>query len=358
MNDLLRKLPLLQLDGVVPGTERAMSAYNAMGVTTVYEGHAMDLPHIDVYRWLRKHGRLTVRVLCAPEAEPYGLPWTDKPLKLHDYLRRLELARDMVDRSNDFFRIDGVTIGRGGPCWPGFTLMREPYLGPYGEKTTGRSFVSLEKIQAAIGFCRDHDVRLNIATAGLAENDDYLDRLEALAPALAEADGRAWLLQHLFFADREQVRRVAALGLDVTTSMSFSWGKGELVRERLGEQFLPDFIPIARLLEHGLHIGCGTDWGPKNIFEQIALAVQPHYAASGRGAATAGVSRQHALAMWTREAAHVLRWDGIGSLEPGHHADLVVVDRDPLTCPIEDLPSTRVISTMLGGQLVSGEALW
>ena len=259
MNDLLRKLPLLQLDGVVPGTERAMSAYNAMGVTTVYEGHAMDLPHIDVYRWLHKHGRLTVRVLCAPEAEPYGLPWTDEPLKLHDYLKRLELARDMVDRSNDFFRIDGVTIGRGGPCWPGFTLMREPYLGPYGEKTTGRSFVSLEKIQAAIRFCRDHDVRLNIATAGLAENDDYLDRLEALAPALAEADGRAWLLQHLFFADREQVRRVAALGLDVTTSMSFSWGKGELV----GEQFLPDFIPIARLLEHSLHHRLRNRLGPQ-----------------------------------------------------------------------------------------------
>jgi len=58
--------------------------------------------------------------------------------------------------------------------------------------------------------------------------------------------------------------------------------------------------------------------------------------------------------MWTREAAHVLRWDGVGSLEPGHHADLVVVDRDPLTCPIGDLPGTQVITTMLGGNTVHG----
>ena len=31
-----------------------MSAYNALGVTTVYEGHAMDFPLIEAYRWLRR----------------------------------------------------------------------------------------------------------------------------------------------------------------------------------------------------------------------------------------------------------------------------------------------------------------
>ena len=35
--------------------------------------------------------------------------------------------------------------------------------------------------------------------------------------------------------------------------------------------------------------------------------------------------------MWTRDAARVLRWDGVGTLAPGNHADLIVVDRDPLT---------------------------
>jgi predicted amidohydrolase YtcJ len=134
-------------------------------------------------------------------------------------------------------------------------------------------------------------------------------------------------------------------------------GKGELVRERLGDHLLPDFIPFARLLDSGLHVGCGTDWGPKNVFEHIALAVEPYYAASGRSAATPGIGRQQALDMWTREAAHVLRWESIGSLEPGHHADLVIVDRDPLRCPIEDLPGTQVIATVLAGQTVAGADL-
>jgi predicted amidohydrolase YtcJ len=110
------------------------------------------------------------------------------------------------------------------------------------------------------------------------------------------------------------------------------------------------------LLDAGMRVACGTDWGPKNVFEQIALAVEPRFA--GSGASNAGpaqaVTREEALGMWTREAAHVLRWDGIGSLEPGSKGDLIVVDRDPLTCPLDDLPETKVLATLLGGEPVHG----
>ncbi|MGH9099813.1 MAG: amidohydrolase family protein, partial [Acidimicrobiales bacterium] len=357
MRSLVMQLPLLQLDAVVPGTERAMRAYNAMGVTTVYEGHAMDFAHIELYRWLRRENRLTVRVLCAPDAEPYGMPWSGDPLSVEEYMQRLAQARDLVDRSDDLFRIDGVSVSRGGPCWPGFVLMREPYEGPYGEQTTGRSFVSPDKTGRAIRFCHEHGVRLNIVTAGLAENDTYIDQLEALGQMPLATEGRAWLLQHLFFADPDEVRRFAALGLDATTSMSFSWGKGDMIRERFGDHLLPDFIPLARLLDNGIHVGCGTDWGPKNVFEHIALAVEPRYAGSGEPATTPGVTRRQALAMWTSQAAYVLAWEGIGSLEPGNHADLIIVDRDPLTCPIEDVPGTEIITTMLDGRPVAGHDL-
>jgi predicted amidohydrolase YtcJ len=64
------------------------------------------------------------------------------------------------------------------------------------------------------------------------------------------------------------------------------------------------------------------------------------------------VTRAEALAMWTRDAARVLQWEGIGTLAPGNHADLLVVDRDPLACPLDDLPGTGVLRTMLGGETV------
>jgi predicted amidohydrolase YtcJ len=353
--ELMRQLPLLDPAAIGPGTERSMAAFNAMGVTCGYEGHAMDFPLIAAYGWLRGEGKLTMRVLCAPEAEPYGLPWNEN-LSDEEFGERLEQAAGMVERSDELLRIDGLTIGRGGPCGPGLLLMREPYAGPYGEETAGVSFVSAERAERALRFAHDRGLRLNIVTAGTGEHDEYLEVLEALAESgpLA-AEDRAWLLQHLYFVEPDQARRIAALDLDVTTSMSFSWGKGELVRDRIGEEMLEHLIPLKRLLDAGLHVGCGSDWGPKNVFEQIALAVEPTYAGSGAAAPTPGVTREQALAMWTSEAAHVLRWEDIGSLETGHRADLCIVDRDPLGCPIEDLPATKVLTTVLGGEAVHGQ---
>jgi len=41
-----------------------------------------------------------------------------------------------------------------------------------------------------------------------------------------------------------------------------------------------------------------------------------------------------------------------GSLEPGKNADLIIVDRDVSTCPVDDIPTTKVVLTMVGGKVV------
>jgi predicted amidohydrolase YtcJ len=331
---LLAGLPMFQPVAIGPGTERAMRAYNALGVTTVYEGHAMDFPLIEAYRWLRSENRLRVRVLAAPEAELYGQA-VNRPVSDDEFDARLEQALQVVQRSDEMLRIDGITLGRGGPCWPGFVLMREPYAGPYGERTTGRSFVSRERARRAIEFCAARGLRLNIVSAGLAEHDEHLDDVEA-----TDSVPRGWILQHGYFLEPEQIRRYAAAGFDVTTSIGFHWGKQQMIRERFGERLLDRFIPLRKLADSGMTIGCGSDWGPKNIFEQLAIACEHR------------LTRDESLATWTRDAARVLRWDGVGTLSPGAYADLIVVDRNPLTAPLDELPATRVLATMLGGTTV------
>jgi predicted amidohydrolase YtcJ len=43
-----------------------------------------------------------------------------------------------------------------------------------------------------------------------------------------------------------------------------------------------------------------------------------------------------------------------GRLLPGYLADLVVLDRDPVECPPEELDEIAVVATMLGGRWVHG----
>ncbi len=42
----------------------------------------------------------------------------------------------------------------------------------------------------------------------------------------------------------------------------------------------------------------------------------------------------------------------IGSIAPGKQADLVLVDRDVMTVPVEELRDTKVLWTMVGGRTV------
>ncbi len=64
------------------------------------------------------------------------------------------------------------------------------------------------------------------------------------------------------------------------------------------------------------------------------------------------IDRVHALKLWTRWASrYVMKEDKLGSLEEGKWADLLIIDRDFFTIPIDDLLKIRPLMTMVGGDI-------
>jgi len=47
-----------------------------------------------------------------------------------------------------------------------------------------------------------------------------------------------------------------------------------------------------------------------------------------------------------------------GKLLPGFLADLVVLDRDPVAVPPDELPDVQVVATMVGGRWVHNPPPW
>jgi len=353
-----------QVRGHLPGpqtwelhdaTVAEMAAYNARGVTTGFDGHNMSPAHIGAWRDLRAAGRMTMRMLCAMEGEGFAYPpW--QPLTLDQYRANLSLGCSLVDVDDDLLRVSGVTWGQAGPCWPGGIRMHDPYRGPFGEPTRGMTFLSGVKLNAFVDFCLGERLQANFVTSGYRDHDDILAELAGRSGAdvRAVATTTNWLVQHAILITEAQARAYHDLGFKLTTCMGFSAAKGDLYGERIGPWVWRDQVPLRRLLRVGLTVGCGSDWGPKNPWENLALAETHEFWGSGRrnDGPDHAVTRAEALRMWTVDAAKVLDWDGIGSLRTGAWADVIAVDRDPLHCALDELAATRVLRTWLGGRVV------
>jgi predicted amidohydrolase YtcJ len=322
------------------------------GVTAAYEGHAMDPEHIAAYQRIRDEGRMTLRVLAALEAAPHaldcGMGLTDAGIR-----GKFALAKALTQTTDPLYRVNGMTLCPDGPVWSGFMRAEQPYKDAYGRPTQGRAFFPRYIQREAIEYCLKHDVRLNMVMGGLLNHREFLQDLD---PLLDQWDvrSREWIMQHNIFIKDAVIKRYAELNFHLTTTQSFCWGKGEMYRERLGEQALADLLPVGKMFASGANVGLGSDWGPASPFEHMALAETREMAASGFRHDGPGysINRQQALDGWTVNNASMMHWQGIGALEPGYQADLTIVDRNPLTCGVAELPQTRVLKTVLGGKEV------
>lgn len=353
---LWREIPFLQPDSLLPGTAAAIEGAHRQGVTAIYENHMMESFLLDTYRHLRSEGQLRMRVVLAQEAESYGMPFSE-PREWERFNQRLEEAAAAIELEDPLLRFDGMTMAWDGYCFGGGQMMRTPYLDVYGSLSRGKRHITPEKAERVVRFCAQRRIRLNLLVMGTAAHDEVLQLVERVAREVSpEVDvaSLGWVLVHATTIEPAQIQRYRRLGFCCTTSMAFCWGEGEVIRRSMGARVTEDLIPLRRLLDAGMAVGGSTDWGPKNPWEQLQLSLTHEFGESGRrnDGPAQRITRLEALAMLTRGAAKVLRWDDIGSIQPGHHADLAIVDRDPLGCPVEDLGGTRVLRTFFGGEQV------
>jgi predicted amidohydrolase YtcJ len=107
--------------------------------------------------------------------------------------------------------------------------------------------------------------------------------------------------------------------------------------------------------ERGITWGLGTD--AKIVSPYPAFFIL-YVVVSGKGVAgnvmlpNETVLREEALIAYTRSNAWMLFMENdLGSIEPGKYADIVVLDRDYMTCPEEEIRDIESVLTLVGGRV-------
>jgi predicted amidohydrolase YtcJ len=272
---LWRKVPPADPSMALPAIRRAIATHHRLGVTGIYENHFMQRRQIDVYRQLRNAGELPMRVTVAQEADSFGSAWA-QPRDNDGFIRALEAAANSVELTDDLFRVSGVSIMWDGGVYAGQMMMRDAYFGPNGEETRGWFMMDPKKIEIAMRVCAERRIRLNTLCVGTQAHEENLAMLERLVQT-HDIRPLRWILVHSPFIEAEQVERYRALNFDVTTSMTYLFGMGDLFRKRfkpeLRDALMKDFLPLRRYLDAGMTVTGGADWGPKSVFEHIQLAL-------------------------------------------------------------------------------------
>ena len=338
-----------------------LERYLAAGLTTIGDG-GVRAEDIRLYRKLKAENSLPLRVTMTW--------WHDASKPIEELRNEIESMAATTGSGDDWLRFGASKINIDGGMTIGTAYQREPY-GSFGAQLYGKTdpgdrgqlFESPAKLVEIMRIARDRKWQLTAHCQGGGAIDGFLDAMEALNREQPIAPTRSHLI-HASFQNPESVARMKRLGLLADVQPAWLYLDSGGLEKVFGVDGMRHFFPLRSYLDAGITVAGGSD---HMIGHDKNLATNPYNPFMGMWTAvtrvnTAGavvhpeerVSREEALKMYTIWGAYRhFAENSRGSIELGKLADLVVIDRDYLTCPERDIRRIEPVMIIVGGRVVS-----
>ncbi|WOX21319.1 amidohydrolase [Streptomyces solicathayae] len=349
-----RLAPAATAEDRLAGLLRAQKLLHSLGITAWQDallgsfGGMLD--PADAYLTAARDGSLTARVT--------GAMWWDRERGAEQID---ELVAKRAELKHGRFRAGSVKIMQDGIAENFTAALSSPYLDACGCATanTGISFVDPKALRAYVTELDALDFQVHFHALGDRAVREALDAVEAAVAANGRRGNRHHLA-HLQVVHPDDIARFARLG--AIANIQPLWAAHEPQMDELTIPFLgPERAawqyPFGDLLRSGATLAAGSDW-PVSSPDPLAGI---HVAVNRRDPEAEDdrvflpeqrLDLPGAIAAYTAGTAHVNGLDDTGTLVRGNLADLVVLDRDILTAPPEEIAEAKVERTYVGGRLV------
>ncbi|APE25760.1 MULTISPECIES: amidohydrolase [Streptomyces] len=352
-----RLVPVRTPEERLAGLLRAQKLLHSLGITGWQDALLGDFNGMadpsTAYLTAARDGSLTARV--------NGALWWDRD-------RGAEQIPELVRRREELtygrFRAGSVKIMQDGIAENFTAALTAPYLDGCGCATanSGLSFVDPEALRKYVTELDALDFQVHFHALGDRAVREALDAIEAAVAANGRRGNRHHLA-HLQVVHPDDLPRFAALG--ALANIQPLWAAHEPQMDTLTIPFLgPERAawqyPFGGLLRAGATLVAGSDWPVSSPDPLAGVHVAVNRREPGATDERVFLPEQRidllsALTAYTAGSAHVNGFNDAGSLLPGHLADLVVLDRDILAAPPEEIAEARVERTYVGGALVFGD---
>ena len=335
----LERFPPVSPEAQVEAVKTAFLHLNSIGLTAVYDPAGVGIRR-EGYARIREiaaDGDLTLRVY-----HTLGGSMPRTPQDARDLIAEIEASKPF--QGDDF--VDLIAVGEiyYAPFhWDGTTEPMEP-----GEEDIHWAREIL--LASARGGWSVQTHAVQPATI------DHLLELVEEVNAVHPVRPLRWTITHADNITAEQLDRVRRLGMNVQLRSNPVMGDRGPVFEHFGDAAY-HMPPLRTAQESGVSYGLGTD-GTKAA--QIDPFVTLWWAVTGKALNGEVIqhqtlTREEALIATTRANAHLMFMEhDIGAIKPGLLADMVVLDRDYLSVPEDEIKDIRPVATMVGGRIVYG----
>ncbi|CAN5300919.1 amidohydrolase [soil metagenome] len=298
---------------------------------------------IELLEELRNEGNLSVRM--------YVMLTGRNPELLNEWYEK----GPMVDTVAHWLDVRSIKLNCDGALGSRGAWLLEPYTdraGHYGHETLPMSFVeetAKKALQTGFQVCA-HAI-------GDRANQEILDKYELAFNAYPDlAKDHRFRIEHAQHLHPDDIGRFAELNVIPAMQAIHMASDRPWAIDRLGEQRIKEGAYVwQKLLQSGVKIVNGTDAPvePLNPLPSFYASVSRRTLAGppeGGYEPDQKMTREQALKSYTIDAAYgAFMENKKGSIEVGKLADFTVYDKDIMTIPEDDILSTTVTMTIVGG---------
>ena len=316
--------------------------YLSWGLTTIHEAH-IKAPEAHAYQVLNEEGKLRIRIgLMLDGMTPYNGYATS------------DLSRQGIRtpfKWSDRLYVVGVKVGTDGAMGSLTAALHEDYSNDPGNKGIIRC--TKEDLTDEIVRCHVAGIRTCTHAIGDRAIDMTLDALEEAVNSRPWPDHRH-RIEHAGYVLPRQLERIARLKINVSASIGFCYPIGDSHIAALGQDRLCGYYPMKSFRDHGIVAAGNSDgFGDNYALTGIYGCVTRKSRSGNYLCKDEAVPIMDAIKVYTWNAAYLEGSEDLkGSIEPGKHADFVVLDRDITAVDPEEIIETEVLMTIVGGDVV------